>query len=123
MTGVVVDPDGIYDPVVISDHLLRGLKGTTSDFELTCSGSAPFRRFTTRTGAFRLEVARVGDAVIREILQAVSGNTVAVAMKSADSLLNGLCPPWADNLSVRRKPVDQTFASDRTHSHRIISRS
>jgi excisionase family DNA binding protein len=32
--SVIVDPDGIYDPAVINDRLLLGLKGTMSEFEL-----------------------------------------------------------------------------------------
>lgn len=32
--AVVIDPDGIYDPGVINDRLLLGLKGTMSEFEL-----------------------------------------------------------------------------------------
>ena len=32
--AVVVDPDGIYDPAIINDRLLLGLKGTMSEFEL-----------------------------------------------------------------------------------------
>ncbi len=32
--SVVVDPDGVYDPAVINDRLLLGLKGTMSEFEL-----------------------------------------------------------------------------------------
>lgn len=32
--AVVVDPDGVYDPAVINDRLLLGLKGTMSEFEL-----------------------------------------------------------------------------------------
>lgn len=31
---VVVDPDGVYDPALINDRLLLGLKGTMSEFEL-----------------------------------------------------------------------------------------
>lgn len=31
---VVIDPDGIYDPCVLNDRLLLGLKGTMSEFEL-----------------------------------------------------------------------------------------
>jgi len=31
---VVVDPDGVYDPVILNDRLLLGLKGTMSEFEL-----------------------------------------------------------------------------------------
>jgi DNA invertase Pin-like site-specific DNA recombinase len=35
MTGaVVIDPDGVYDPALINDRLLLGLKGTMSEFEL-----------------------------------------------------------------------------------------
>ena len=32
--AVVVDPDGVYDPSIINDRLLLGLKGTMSEFEL-----------------------------------------------------------------------------------------
>jgi len=31
---VVIDPDGIYDPCILNDRLLLGLKGTMSEFEL-----------------------------------------------------------------------------------------
>jgi DNA invertase Pin-like site-specific DNA recombinase len=34
MDAVVIDPDGIYNPGVINDRLLLGLKGTMSEFEL-----------------------------------------------------------------------------------------
>jgi DNA invertase Pin-like site-specific DNA recombinase len=34
VAAVVVDPDGIYDPAVINDRLLLGLKRTMSEFEL-----------------------------------------------------------------------------------------
>lgn len=32
---VIVDPDGIYDPGIMNDRLLLGLKGTMSEFELS----------------------------------------------------------------------------------------
>ena len=32
--AVIVDPDGVYDPAIINDRLLLGLKGTMSEFEL-----------------------------------------------------------------------------------------
>ena len=32
--AVVVDPEGIYDPAIVNDRLLLGLKGTMSEFEL-----------------------------------------------------------------------------------------
>jgi DNA invertase Pin-like site-specific DNA recombinase len=31
---LVIDPDGVYDPVILNDRLLLGLKGTMSEFEL-----------------------------------------------------------------------------------------
>ena len=34
VSSVVVDPDGVYDPGIINDRLLLGLKGTMSEFEL-----------------------------------------------------------------------------------------
>jgi len=34
VSTVVVDPDGIYDPSLMNDRLLLGLKGTMSEFEL-----------------------------------------------------------------------------------------
>jgi len=33
--AVVVDPDGVYDPRMINDRLLLGLKGTMSEYELS----------------------------------------------------------------------------------------
>jgi hypothetical protein len=32
--ALVVDPDDIYDPGLLNDRLLLGLKGTMSEFEL-----------------------------------------------------------------------------------------
>lgn len=32
--AVVIDPDGVYDPALVNDRLLLGLKGTMSEFEL-----------------------------------------------------------------------------------------
>ena len=32
--AVLVDPDGVYDPALVNDRLLLGLKGTMSEFEL-----------------------------------------------------------------------------------------
>lgn len=32
--AAVIDPDGVYDPALINDRLLLGLKGTMSEFEL-----------------------------------------------------------------------------------------
>ena len=31
---IVIDPDGVYDPGILNDRLLLGLKGTMSEFEL-----------------------------------------------------------------------------------------
>ena len=36
MTGaLVIDPDGVYDPRLMNDRLLLGLKGTMSEYELS----------------------------------------------------------------------------------------
>jgi len=32
---LVVDPDGVYDPRMVNDRLLLGLKGTMSEYELS----------------------------------------------------------------------------------------
>lgn len=32
--AVIIDPDGVYDPGLLNDRLLLGLKGTMSEFEL-----------------------------------------------------------------------------------------
>ena len=34
METVIVDPDGVYDPSLLNDRLLLGLKGTMSEFEM-----------------------------------------------------------------------------------------
>jgi DNA invertase Pin-like site-specific DNA recombinase len=56
MTGVVVvDPDGIYDPAIINDRLLLGLKGTMSEFELNLLRQRSFEaiRQKARRGELR----------------------------------------------------------------------
>lgn len=35
VSAVVIDPDGIYDPRLVNDRLLLGLKGTMSEYELS----------------------------------------------------------------------------------------
>ena len=32
--ALVIDADGVYDPKILNDRLLLGLKGTMSEFEL-----------------------------------------------------------------------------------------
>src|SRR6516225_10698392 len=32
--SIVIDPDGVYDPRLVNDRLLLGLKGTMNEFEL-----------------------------------------------------------------------------------------
>jgi DNA invertase Pin-like site-specific DNA recombinase len=33
--AIVIDPDGVYDPRLVNDRLLLGLKGTMSEYELS----------------------------------------------------------------------------------------
>jgi hypothetical protein len=35
---LVIDPDGVYDPRLVNDRLLLGLKGTMSEYELSLLG-------------------------------------------------------------------------------------
>jgi DNA invertase Pin-like site-specific DNA recombinase len=54
--AVVVDPDGVYDPGIINDRLLLGLKGTMSEFELNLlrQRSAEAIRAKARRGELQL---------------------------------------------------------------------
>ncbi len=58
--AVIVDPDGIYDPTLMNDRLLLGLKGTMREFELNLlrQGSAEAIRQKAQRGElqFRLPV-------------------------------------------------------------------
>jgi DNA invertase Pin-like site-specific DNA recombinase len=51
MTGaVVVDPDGVYDPAMVNDRLLLGLKGTMSEFELNLLRQRSFEAIRQKAG-------------------------------------------------------------------------
>lgn len=63
MTGaVVIDADGIYDPAIVNDRLLLGLKGTMSEFELNLLRQRSFEaiRQKARRGELRFCLP-VGD--------------------------------------------------------------
>jgi DNA invertase Pin-like site-specific DNA recombinase len=53
--AVVIDPDGVYDPALINDRLLLGLKGTMSEFELNLLRQRSFEaiRQKARRGELR----------------------------------------------------------------------
>src|ERR1700752_1716343 len=56
MAGAVgMDPDGIYDPAIVNDRLLLGLKGTMSEFELNLLRQRSFEaiRQKARRGELR----------------------------------------------------------------------
>jgi DNA invertase Pin-like site-specific DNA recombinase len=54
--AVVIDPDGVYDPALVNDRLLLGLKGTMSEFELNLLRQRSFEaiRQKARRGELRL---------------------------------------------------------------------
>src|SRR5437762_7821208 len=54
--ALVIDPDGIYDPALVNDRLLLGLKGTLSEFELNLLRQRSFDaiRQKARRGELRL---------------------------------------------------------------------
>lgn len=56
--AVVVDADGIYDPRVLNDRLLLGLKGTMSEFELGLLRQRSYEaiRQKARRGELRMQV-------------------------------------------------------------------
>ena len=66
---VVIDPDGVYDPGVLNDRLLLGLKGTMSEFELNLlrQRSLEAIRQKARRGElqFRLPVGYRWSACVR----------------------------------------------------------
>ena len=48
---VLIDDDGIYDPKLLNDRLLLGLKGTMSEYELGLMGKGRARRICRRSSA------------------------------------------------------------------------
>ncbi|HYS20389.1 MAG TPA: recombinase family protein, partial [Gemmatimonadales bacterium] len=79
---VLVDDDGVYDPRLINDRLLLGLKGTMSEFELSLfrqRARAAFEQKVQRgcalwelpVGFIRTEQDRVEKAPDRQVQQAI----------------------------------------------------
>ena len=54
--AVVVDPDGVYDPALINDRLLLGLKGTMSEFELNLIRQRSLEAIRQKAGRGELRV-------------------------------------------------------------------
>jgi len=80
---VLVDDDGVYDPSLINDRLLLGLKGTMSEFELSLfrqRARAAFEQKITRgcalwelpVGFVRTEHDGVEKAADRQVQQAIA---------------------------------------------------
>src|SRR5712672_406302 len=71
---LVIDPDGTYDPRLVNDRLLLGLKGTMSEYELSLCVSAELLRATRKrcwencSSGFRLAIAGTRSARSRWIL-------------------------------------------------------
>ena len=95
--ALVIDPDGIYDPQLINDRLLLGLKGTMSEYELSllrqrglAARDSKARRgklrFTCRlatAGArrVRLKWIRMSGWPARSIFCSESSGTLAVVVR------------------------------------------
>jgi hypothetical protein len=47
---LVIDHDGVYNPNLLNDRLLLGLKGTMSEFEISLYVSAQWRHSRRRFG-------------------------------------------------------------------------
>jgi DNA invertase Pin-like site-specific DNA recombinase len=54
--AVVIDPDGVYDPSLINDRLLLGLKGTMSEFELNLLRQRSLEAIRQKAGRGELRV-------------------------------------------------------------------
>lgn len=54
--AVVIDPDGIYDPGLINDRLLLGLKGTMSEFELNLLRQRSLEAIRQKAGRGELRI-------------------------------------------------------------------
>jgi len=54
--AVVVDPDGVYDPALINDRMLLGLKGTMSEFELNLIRQRSLEAIRQKAGRGELRV-------------------------------------------------------------------
>ena len=53
---VLVDPDGVYDPALINDRMLLGLKGTMSEFELNLIRQRSLEAIRQKAGRGELKV-------------------------------------------------------------------
>lgn len=56
IAAVVIDPDGVYDPSLINDRLLLGLKGTMSEFELNLFRQRSMEAIRQKAGRGELRV-------------------------------------------------------------------
>jgi DNA invertase Pin-like site-specific DNA recombinase len=54
--AVVIDPDGVYDPALVNDRLLLGLKGTMSEFELNLLRQRSFEAIRQKAGRGELRL-------------------------------------------------------------------
>ena len=54
--AVLVDPDGVYDPALINDRMLLGLKGTMSEFELNLIRQRSLEAIRQKAGRGELRV-------------------------------------------------------------------
>jgi DNA invertase Pin-like site-specific DNA recombinase len=54
--AVVTDPDGVYDPALVNDRLLLGLKGTMSEFELNLLRQRSFEAIRQKAGRGELRL-------------------------------------------------------------------
>ena len=54
--AVVIDPDGVYDPGLINDRLLLGLKGTMSEFELNLLRQRSLEAIRQKAGRGELRI-------------------------------------------------------------------
>jgi transposase len=106
---LVIDPDGIYDPRLVNDRLLLGLKGTMSEYELSLlrvlDGAINGDAFPVYVQQFLAPSLTVGDIVIADNLASHKVAGVREAIEARGASLWFL-PPYSPDLN----PIEQAFA-------------
>lgn len=125
--AVLVDGDGIYDPTIINDRLLLGLKGTMSEYELNLirQRSLEARRQKARRGELEFNlpvglcwsakgkiekdpdqrVQRAIELVFRKMIELGSVRQVLVWFRQQNTLLPALSHHREESKLVWKAPV------------------
>jgi len=85
---LVIDPDGAYDPRLVNDRLLLGLKGTMSEYELSLlrQRGIAARDSKARRGEYRFMLRPPADLVpVGSVVHSI-GRRIAKSLETAPRL-------------------------------------